>query len=160
MGFDPAVPETASNWRSYLCKVNGHISSVFVNLALSLVAPLAATPKLAWLWIRLIHPRDDGLSTDEEFDALCRFEDDVEAALAKSGSGVYAGRITTCGRREFYFYITPGADLRADMAPVLSAHPEYAYQLGERPDAAWDHYRTTLSPGPRGLEQILGVRTT
>jgi hypothetical protein len=143
-----------SDWQSYLCKINDELASVFVDLAKSAVAPLPTRPKLVWLWIRLNQPRQDGLSSDAEFQSLCDFEDDLEASIEQSGACVYVGRITTKGRREFYFYAEEKFDLNAGIAGVLAKHSTYAFQKGEKLDASWDHFLQTLLPGPNGLDQI------
>lgn len=148
------IPVATSDWQSYICKINGELASVFVDLALSSIVPLPTKQKLAWLWIRLMKPRDDGLSSDEEYESLSDFEDDLEATLAKSKSCVYAGRITTKGRREFYFYVDNEFDLQREVSDVLGRHSTYSTQLGERLDSSWDHFRFTLLPGSNGLDQI------
>lgn len=146
--------EDSSDWQSYLCKVNQSLASVFVDLALSHAGRFAEQPKLAWLWIRLNSPGDDGLSRDEEFDSLCGFEDDLEDAIGRHGLCRYVGRITTKGRREFYFYIPADADFKKIIDQVLRKHSEYLFQLGDKIDPSWDHYFTVLYPGENGLNQI------
>ena len=142
------------DWQSYICKMNGELASVYVDLNLSSTAPSVIKPKLAWLWIRLNSPRDDGLSSDDEFESLCDFEDDLEDALVPYESCEYVGRITTKGRREFYFYVSGEFDLENATNDVLAAHPEYSFQLGEKLDDAWNHYFSTLFPASNGMEQI------
>jgi hypothetical protein len=154
MSNESNVQLAASDWQSYICKINDELASVFVDLALSAVAPLPTKPKLAWLWIRLIRPREDGLSSDDEFESLSDFEDDLEATIAKSKSCIYAGRITTKGRREFYFYVDNEFDLKREVSDVLGKHSTYSSQLGEKLDSSWDHYLLTLFPGSNGLDQI------
>jgi len=154
MSNDPHARVAPGDWQSYICKVNGELASVFVDLSLRNVAPISACPKLVWLWIRLIQPRADGLSSDAEFDALCDFDDDLEASIVSSGSCIYAGRITSKGRREFYFYVADELDLTSKFDDVLRKHSQYAFQLGERRDESWNHLIFTLMPGPHGLDQI------
>ncbi len=143
-----------SDWQSFLCKVNGSLASVFVDLDLSKNAPLLGKTKLVWLWICLNSPRVDGLSSNEEFDALCNFEDDLTASVNLHQSLQYAGRITTNGRREFYFYAQDDFDFESIVDDVLQRHEEYSFQLGEKVDPSWGHYFNTLFPGKDGLEQI------
>jgi hypothetical protein len=85
---------------------------------------------------------------------LCDFEDDLEATIARSKSCIYVGRITTKGRREFYFYADNEFDLKREVTGVLAKHPTYASQLGEKLDASWDHFLFTLLPGSNGMDQI------
>lgn len=148
----PFVPK--SDWQSYLCKVNDELASVYVDLGLGSVAPVPETSKLAWLWIRLNYPREDGLSSDEEFDALCSFEDELEAVVRKNRPSYNVGRITTKGRREFYFYVRSDMEFNKTVDGLLENHSEYSFQLGEKLDGSWSHYLNTLLPGATGIEQI------
>jgi hypothetical protein len=129
-----------SDWQSYLCRVNDEPASIFFDLNFANYAPAIAPPKLAWLWIKLNDPREDGLSKDEEFAALSKYEDDIENLLSQYKAWHYVGRITTVGRREFYFYIPENANFDLVMAPVLEANPEYVFQTGEKIDVAQDQY--------------------
>lgn len=154
MNLLSCVSEVGSDWESYICNVNGSLSSVFVDLKLADRAPYPDQPKLAWLWIRLNHPRDDGLSSDDEFDVLCNYEDDLQALITQDGHCRYVGRITTSGRREFYFYIPPDAHFRTVIDGTLRKYPEYFFSVGEKPDALWSQYFEVLYPGKNGREQI------
>lgn len=142
------------DWQSYICKMNGELASVYVDLSLSSYAPFALKPKLAWVWIKLNSPRHDGLSSDDEFESLCVFEDDLEDALASYDACEYVGRITTKGRREFYFYTDSDFDFKTAVNDVLVAHPEFSFQCGEKLDTTWGHYFSTLFPASNGMEQI------
>jgi hypothetical protein len=147
-----------SDWRSYLCRVNDKPASVFVDLGLERVQPLAQAPKLAWLWIRLNHPGPDGMSSDAEFKALCQFEDELEASIRQLVGSCYPGRITTEGRREFYFYVPDDAEFGTVVDELMDAHREFAFQFGEKADPTWSHYRNLLLPGPQGIKQIEAQR--
>lgn len=142
-----------TNWESFICRMNGDIASVFADLALTQRAPIKGMDKLTWIWIRMNEPREDGLSSDAEFDALCGFEDHLERLVPRD-TCVYAGRITRLGRREFYLYAHSGFDIHALAAQVLAECPDYVFQAGEQPDPEWGHYVNTLLPGEHGLAQI------
>lgn len=142
----------ASDWQSYLCRVNDHLASAYVDLGLASAAPLPETSKLVWLWIRLNRPREDGLSSDDEFDALCEFEDELEDTVIRYKPSYYVGRITTQGRREFYFYVAKDLEFNKVVDDLLKAHSEFSFQLGGKLDASWRHYFQTLFPGASGLE--------
>jgi hypothetical protein len=154
MNKNPTPSARASDWQSYLCKVNDELASIYVDLGFASTAPLPETPKLVWLWIRLNHPREDGLSSDEEFDALCNFEDGLEGTVNNHKPSYYVGRITTQGRREFYFYTTHAMEFQKVADNWMELHSEYSFQHGAKTDELWNHYFKTLLPGASGLEQI------
>jgi Family of unknown function (DUF695) len=133
-----------NDWQSYLCNVNDKPSSIFFDLALADYAPFVGQPKLGWLWIRLNSPNEEGLSTDAEFAALCKYEDVLEIFISQHKNWHYAGRITTAGRREFYFYLPENEDFELVIDGFLDANPEYEFQTGEKLDVAWDHYFKVL----------------
>lgn len=147
------------DWDFYTCIVNDNLSSVYTNLALVHVAPIQKLPLLHWLWIRLQYPDDRGLSTDREFDRLCRFEDELNFALSEYDDIIFVGRITGAGRREYYFYSAHDVDFRSRIDAVLSGNADYQFQTGSKPDDNWDQYLGLLYPGEHGLEQIRGRRS-
>lgn len=146
--------KTVSNWESYLSNVNGSIASIFLDLELVLSSPKPELPKLAWLWIKLKHPLDNGLSRDDEFNALCNYEDELQKFIGQNNKAIYVGRITTLGRREFYFYVDENIKFQTLIDSFLQSHQDYPFQLGETLDPLWDHYSNCLYPGEEGLSQI------
>ena len=142
------------DWDFYRCNVNDQVSSVYTDMELVNAAPIDYLPILHWLWIRLRFADDRGLSTDEEFDSLCSYEDELCRTLLKSDDVVFVGRITGAGRREFYFYTTEKFDFDHQVDEVLSNRSEYQYQIGSKRDADWKQYLDLLYPGEHGLEQI------
>ena len=147
------------DWDFYSCNVNDKLSSIYTNLALVNVAPIENLPMLNWLWIKLRYPDDRGLSTDQEFDLLCGYEDELISALSGSDDVMFVGRITGSGRREFYFYSAQEVDFQGRIEMVLSNNPEYQFQVGSKPDQKWDQYLGLLYPGEHGLEQIRSRRS-
>lgn len=144
----------AGNWDFYRCNVNDRLSFIFTNLSLVESAPVASMPVLNWLWIKLRFPDDRGLSTDQEYESLCDYEDEIQFVLSEVHDVQYVGRITGAGRREFYFYSADGVDLRQLLDNVLANHPEYQFQVGSKPDKDWSQYLSVLYPAKNGLEQI------
>lgn len=69
---------------------------------------------------------DDGLSHDDEFDALCGYEDSIENAI-ESSEIYYVGRITTQGMRQFYFYSADSSLFEDKIKRVLELKSEYQF---------------------------------
>jgi regulator of RNase E activity RraB len=99
-------------------------------------------------------PRPDGLSSQEEADALWKVGDKLTSSLEKELHAVFAGRITTQGRREFYFYVSrvPENSLVIDRA--LNAFTQCQYEIGVRDDSTWGQYLSVLYPSAEELEKI------
>jgi regulator of RNase E activity RraB len=64
------------------------------------------------------------------------------------------GRITTQGRREFYFYAKTESDFAKAVEGALAAFKEYKFDLGSQEDPLWGHYLGVLYPSPEDLERI------
>lgn len=92
-------------------------------------------------------PREDGLPTDDEFDALTRLEDELAQEFGKLG-GVYVGRVSVDGARHFYAYVDATAaqmDALAAKLTVITGYPAKA-SVSDDPDKS--AYWHTLYPTP------------
>lgn len=141
------------DWDYYLCRLDDDRASVYLNLALAAAAPITTHPHAAVVSIPMLHPTADGMSSDEEYQALTAIEDDLNAHAVPSGA-IYAGRLTTRGSRVFYFY---GADLDrlvGAIKEVLAQHPAYCPQISSHADPDWALYSRFLWPSPDSYQQI------
>jgi hypothetical protein len=50
-------------WEFYFSNVNDKLGSLFVDLGLHKVAPIADKPNVVWVSIKMNKPREDGLSS-------------------------------------------------------------------------------------------------
>ena len=148
-----AKNESFVDWNSYFVNVNNELASVFVNLRLHESAPFDTHPTLSWYWVEMKEPKENGLSSRAEYNSLIAHEDALLAHLAGS-SFVYAGRITTQGRREFYFYTAADFDFVKSIQQSFADTENYRYQLGQKSDSQWEHYLDLLYPGENGLSQM------
>lgn len=141
-------------WNFYALRVDDQPASIYLDLSLADEVSADDYPVMAWLRVEMREPRDDGLSSQQEFDALMALEDRVIPLLVPDGQGIYAGRNTSSGCRDFYFYLAQGDSWDAQVGWVMRAVPEYRYQSGHRPDPTWSAYHEFLYPGPRERESI------
>jgi uncharacterized protein (TIGR01619 family) len=144
----------AQDWKSYLCKVNDKVASIAFDVALYADAPMPAKPWLLWVWVYLRSPRPDGLSDGVELESIGAIEDALAASVGSAFEAVEGGRITTDGRREFYFYGAHDKDFGALVREVMGSFHEYRFDLGRRKDAEWDHYFNVLFPSDEEFEKI------
>jgi len=143
------------HWVSYFCNVNGKVASIFLDIDLRNIAPDTGRPWLLWLWIYFKQPRPDGLSSSEEFPALCAIEDKVNNAIGPNCRALRAGRITTDGRREFYYYAPNSSRFDATVADLMKSVPGYEFDHGIQHDPAWNQYLNVLFPSDDDLQKIL-----
>ncbi|HJX84862.1 MAG TPA: DUF695 domain-containing protein, partial [Candidatus Angelobacter sp.] len=139
-----AFPTMTENWKSYFCNVNDVLASIALNLGLSEDAPMSGKPWLLWVWVYFRSPRPDGLSSKEEFPTLSAIEDELTKQLGNACSAIQAGRITTDGRREFYFYGATEKGFKAAVQAALSRFPGYKYDCDTKHEPDWNQYRNVL----------------
>jgi regulator of RNase E activity RraB len=141
-------------WRFYFCRVNGSVASIYLNLGLRTEAPLASKTCLLWVWVYFQRPRPDGLSSSEEAPILFKIEDALDLEIAKRCDAISCGRITTEGRREFYFYGETSLALPEAIKAALENFRSYKFDYGNKRDPEWDQYINVLYPSDENLERI------
>jgi uncharacterized protein (TIGR01619 family) len=144
----------SERWGSYFCNVNDQLASIALNLDLISDAPIAAKPWLLWVWVYLRSPRADGLSDRAEFDTLCAVEDELVKAVAKACGAIEAGRITTDGHREFYFYGATDKGFDSAVTLSLELFGQYKFDLGSQHDPEWSQYHNVLYPSDEETEKM------
>jgi len=152
----------ANDWCPYMCKVNNSVASVFVDLGVKSVAPDKNRPKLLWVWVSMNSVREDGLPKDDEFEAQNTIEDILEDILepeiTKKLNAIYIGRITTSGRREFYFFGPSDKNLENTVKAVMLKFPNNKYQFGSKSDPNWSQYFDVLYPLPQQYQSIQNMK--
>jgi hypothetical protein len=121
-------------WNSYLCNVNDKLASIFLNLDLRESAPDATRPWLLWIWVYFQHPRPDGLASREEFETLSALEDKLTVAVEQGCGATMGGRITTDGRREFYFYASEPQHFEEEVRKSLALFEGYEFDSDKQED--------------------------
>ncbi len=145
-------------WDFYFCLVEDQPASVFLDLSLRDFDRIDEINELIWVRVIMRDPRPDGLSSKDEMAALCEIEDALSSAAENtSAETLYAGRNTSGGSRDFYFY-SATRDVESEFAKALAAHPQYSYEIGGRTDPDWQVYFCFLYPGPREFQTIQNGR--
>lgn len=142
------------NWKSYFCNVNGKLASIFLNLSLRNEAPILSKPWLLWVWLHCQSPRRDGLSDRNEAPTLFKIEDALTRQVGRKCNAVPCGRITTEGRREFYFYGETNRGFASAVRTAMSAFRKYKVDIGDQEDSLWEQYLNVLYPSSTDLERI------
>jgi hypothetical protein len=141
-------------WDFYRCLVNDASASIFLDLTLQADAPQPERPHLLSVWVYMLNPRLDGLSNSNEETQLFEIEDRLAAVLADRAGALYVGRITTSGRREYYYYATAATGFEAAVSEGMSVFPAYRHDCDEQDDAQWLQYLELLYPPPREMQRI------
>jgi uncharacterized protein (TIGR01619 family) len=148
------VDTMTDDWASYFCNVNEKLASIYLNLGLASEAPIASKPWLLWVWVCFQTPRPDGLSDTKEAPTLFLIEDALILQLERACKGILSGRITTEGRREFYFYSETQQGFRSAVEIAFAGFRGYRFDLGEQEDSSWTQYFNVLYPSRDDLQRI------
>jgi hypothetical protein len=141
-------------WNFYFCKVNDVLSSVALDLGLRKQVPDPSKPELLWIWVYFKSPRPDGLSSSSEFDSLVAIEKHLTESLEQKFHALLCGRITTDGRREFYYYGAHSDEFESAVADALGHFPGYEFDCGTQKDPGWKQYLDVLYPSDEDRQRI------
>jgi uncharacterized protein (TIGR01619 family) len=144
---------TEDHWEIYVTFVDDKPAVILVDVGIAEVAPIVSKPSLVWLWIHLNSADEEGFPDEEEDIKLNEIEDSVTDALEQT-TAKYVGRITTDGRREFYFYADDPDEFRTVVSNAMGLTPEYKFEVDDADDEAWEHYSNVLYPSPEDFQQI------
>jgi regulator of RNase E activity RraB len=139
-------------WNFFQRTLNDKPASIFLDLdahkhQTELPELLAVVVKL-----RMPHPQH-GMTTQEEFETLTNLEDVLVSHIRRPVGTRYVGRITTDGKRIFFFY--SAHEFQVDLEPILKRFPGYEIQSRWRHDPKWGQYRHVLFPSE---EEMQGIR--
>jgi uncharacterized protein (TIGR01619 family) len=136
----------SEDWNFYLCNVNNVLASIALDLGLRKLVPDKSRPILLWIWVYLKRPREDGLSASSEFDSLIEVENKLTNTMIERFGAILCGRITTDGRREFYYYAPRSERLEMVVQDAMSQFRDYEVDCGSKADPEWRQYLDVLYP--------------
>jgi hypothetical protein len=134
----------ADQWHYFPCAIGEDQAFIYVNAALR--DSIGQAPALL-ARLRLIYkaPRDNGLPTADEFEAVSEIEDRIDE-FARSGGDWYVGRVTMAGQRRFYVYTSRAEDAWNDFLKELTSDSGYEIKLEMRDDSRHLGYFEELYP--------------
>ncbi|HOY77072.1 MAG TPA: DUF695 domain-containing protein [Hyphomonadaceae bacterium] len=148
----------SDDWDFYLLRVDDQPASIFVDLGIAGDAPIHTHPQLGYLRLVMRQPRPDGLSSQDEYEALMAIEDQVIPQIVEAASAIFVGRNTTAGNRDFLFYVADVPAFETAATSAMKLFPAYTFEVGSREDADWAVYRDFLYPAPDDMQRIQNRR--
>lgn len=145
------------DWDFYLLTSEGRPASIYLDLAIEAAGPDAARPWSAFVRVMMNAPREDGLSSQAEFETLSALEDALVDAVTAEGAR-YAGRITVAGRRDFHFFVADPGAFEMTARAALAGFEGYGGEIGAREDRAWRTYFGFLLPPPATRRRMMNRR--
>lgn len=141
------------NWDFYFARVDGQPASIYLDLGVVDDIPLAGYPFMGQVRIWMRAPREDGLSSQQEFDALIALEDRLVPALCEDRRARFVGRNTSAGFRDFFFFVGEGVEWADSVRQALDG-TEYRFEAGQLPDPEGRLYLDFLYPDDEALQRI------
>lgn len=141
-------------WDFYFAKIDGDVASIFVNLSLDDRAPVPRHTHLVVLRLTMRDPRDDGLSSEDEYAALSVIDDILHAEICGKQNAIYAGRVTYAGLRDFYYYAVDADAAGKAATNAMKDVPDYKFEILSQVDAEWTTFRNFLLPSPRDRQRM------
>ena len=148
----------SDDWDFYFARVNGAVSSIFLDLGLRPDVPLEKRPWLLWVFVDMQSPSTDGLSTQEEAPTLHAIGESLDALVSPTCGAQLVGRITGAGRREFYFYGEQPGPLDESVRNAMKNFPDYQFECGSTLEPDWDQYLGLLYPSDSNLQRMFNRR--
>lgn len=150
--------EYSQQFDFYFTQVDNIIGSMFVDLGLYNYAPVSDRQNLVWISLKLNDPREDGMTTAEESEILYDIEDQIESTLSKAHNAIWAGRLTSNGKRDYYFYFENIDLYEKTISELMVQFPTYEYDYGTKLDKDWETYFNFLYPSPREMQCLQNRR--
>jgi regulator of RNase E activity RraB len=148
----------AEEWDFYICQMDSKPASIYLNLKAASDTAIADNPYSAYVRVYMRNPREDGLSSNEEFDQLVAIEDAVIDGLAAAKLATFVGRITSDGCRDLYFYAPTEKGIEPAVHGLMAAFSDYEYETGGRPEPDWETYLNFLYPTAEDYQRIQNRR--
>jgi uncharacterized protein (TIGR01619 family) len=154
----PMQKESKQDWDFYLTNVDNKLSSITVDLGLYNYAPIKGQKNVVWVSIKMNKPRQDGLSSNEEFELLGEIENTIVAAINSKYISAFVGRLTSNGYRNLYFYLGDTTLYDKTISEIMVSYPKYEYDFGAKEDKKWSGYFDFLYPAPEQFQRIQNRR--
>ncbi len=133
-------------WESYMKPIDNKAAIVAFNASAGDYAPDTEYMYVAFVKIRLKHPKKDGLVTQEESDDIGFIEDRIELESLRYRVGKYIGRIISDGHVTFIYYLKLDFEWENVVKDAMSYFENYSFEFGSRIDSQWDVYQKLLFP--------------
>ena len=139
------------NWDFYLLRVDDKPASIFTKLDIE--QPIPELPYMAYIRLYMKNPKENGLSSNEEFETLAAIEDTLTEKLGRENVA-YVGRCTTNSCRDFYFYVADENHWELRVKACFASFQDYQFDTGTREDAQWSSYFSFLAPSAVDRQRI------
>ena len=147
-----------ADWDFYICESDDVSGSITLDLGLKEIAPVAEKSNLIRFLITMQKPREDGMPNNDENERLLAIEENVVNNLSSSHDAIFAGRFTSEGKRQLFFYVGDTQDCRQTVEATMSKYSTYEFEFHQEEDKKWECYLKFLYPAPHEYQIIMNGR--
>ena len=145
-GQKKSTKEYQPDWTFYFSNVDNHLSSISTDLNLVSIAPIKDQENVIYVSIKMLSPKNNGLSDSNEAEKLWKIEDEIIANLdAYKLNYTFVGRLTSNGFRDLYFYSENG-NFEEAVVEIMTKYPDYKFAFGIDEDKSWNGYFNFFYP--------------
>jgi uncharacterized protein (TIGR01619 family) len=140
------------NFESFIRITNNLKQFIVVDTGLNSIAPVNSKQNLLKISFKMLNVDDEGLSSSsEELEEFGEIEDKMIEKLTKDE--IFAGRITSNGLRDFYFY-TKDKKIEFVFQDILKKHEKFKTKVTFEVDENWNKYYQLLYPTDEEFQKI------
>jgi uncharacterized protein (TIGR01619 family) len=152
------VPPWEQDFDAYLAELDEAPASFMIDLGAYAHAPLDSHPTRVQVRVPMTSPRDDGLRSSGEAEALGELEERIIEALEERCGAVFVGHTISEGMLHIVCYAP--AEQTTDPAALFDEFDARGYELAwfVEDDAEWEMYFEFLFPDPRSMQIIQNRR--
>lgn len=133
-------PQYISEWTIYMSETaGGKPAEVLVDLGVETVTPAPGYHFQCSFLLTLKEPDSTGLRDLKDPQLLEQIEERLATSMRWS-KGVYFGRVTSSGYRDYYFFLPDSSTFRAKCNRVMQDFPGYSYKMQIEHDPYWFNY--------------------
>jgi regulator of RNase E activity RraB len=148
----------SNEWEFFPCQIGDHIAFIFFDYGARKKLPERGLNHVTKIQLKLKLPREDGLTTNEEFELLRVLEQDL-GDYCTANETLFVGRITWQGRRDFYVYTNTPNECIADLKNIIEAKHNYEAEYLTYEDPEFEAYWKELYPTKLDWQVIMNRHT-
>ena len=147
----------SDHWEFFPCQMGDHRAFIFYDHGIRESIDSIEISTAVRFRLTYKAPRDNGLPTDEEFDAVADIEDRLTDFI-ESNQGIYVGRVTVDGHRYFHTFCAAPKDRIDTFLSELRSATGYAIEVLFKDDPEKESYWKELYPTEDDWQMILDRR--
>ena len=150
----PDEDEDGSDWHGYVTQFEELAAGVFVDMNAAQSDEISNFPVLCIIRIPLLSADENGMPSIDEAEEVFDIDYSIIEMLTENHVGMYVGRVTVGGNRDFFIYCADGSKIESLCKELLEKDGKYVPEFTTQDDPDWDLYFRILYPSPMEIIQI------